>query len=55
MIKILFGLLLSEKNGKYTTAIYQAELSGDTLINEKKIYEAFPTLKVLSLWIKIRD
>ena len=24
-----------EKDGKHTTAIYQAELSGDTLINEK--------------------
>jgi len=34
-----------EKNGKYTTAIYQAELSGDTLINEKKIYEALPYIK----------
>ena len=34
-----------EKDGKHTTAIYQAELSGDTLINEKKIYEALPYIK----------
>jgi len=34
-----------EKNGKHTTAIYQAELSGDTLVNEKKIYEALPYIK----------
>ena len=29
-----------EKDGKHTTAIYHAEFSGDTLVNEKKIYEA---------------
>lgn len=34
-----------EKDGKHTTAIYQAELSGDTLVNEKKIYEALPYIK----------
>ena len=34
-----------EKDGKHTTAIYHAELSGDTLINEKKIYEALPFIK----------
>jgi quinoprotein glucose dehydrogenase len=34
-----------EKNGKHTTAIYHAELSGDTLVNEKKIYEALPYIK----------
>ena len=34
-----------EKDGKHTTAIYQAELSADSLINEKKIYEAFPYIK----------
>ena len=34
-----------EKDGKYTTAIYHAELSGDSLINEKKIYEALPYIK----------
>jgi glucose/arabinose dehydrogenase len=34
-----------EKDGKHTTAIYHAELSGDTLVNEKKIYEALPYIK----------
>jgi len=34
-----------EKDGKHTTAIYHAELSGDSLINEKKIYEALPYIK----------
>jgi len=34
-----------EKDGKHTTAIYNAELSGDTLVNEKKIYEALPYIK----------
>ena len=34
-----------EKDGKHTTAIYRAELSGDTLVNEKKIYEALPYIK----------
>ena len=31
-----------KKNGKYTTAIYRAELKNNTLINEKLIYEALP-------------
>jgi len=34
-----------EKEGKHTTAIYRTELSGDTLVNEKKIYEALPYIK----------
>ena len=34
-----------EKDGKHTTAIYQAELFEDSLINEKKIYEALPYIK----------
>jgi len=34
-----------EKDGKHTTAIYHAELSGDSLVNEKKIYEALPYIK----------
>ena len=34
-----------EKDGKHTTAIYYAKLSGDTLVNEKKIYEALPYIK----------
>ena len=34
-----------EKDGKHTTAIYHAELSGDALVNEKKIYEALPYIK----------
>ena len=34
-----------EKDGKHTTAIYQAVLSADSLINEKKIYEALPYIK----------
>jgi len=34
-----------EKDGKHTTAIYHAELSGDSLINEKKIFEALPYIK----------
>ncbi len=34
-----------EKDGKHTTAIYYAELSGDALVNEKKIYEALPYIK----------
>jgi glucose/arabinose dehydrogenase len=34
-----------EKDGKHTTAIYHAELSGDTLVNETKIYEALPYIK----------
>lgn len=34
-----------DKDGKHTTAIYHAELSGDTLVNEKKIYEALPYIK----------
>ena len=34
-----------EKDGKHATAIYHAELSGDALVNEKKIYEALPYIK----------
>ena len=34
-----------EKDGKHTTAIYKAELFEDSLINEKKIYEALPYIK----------
>jgi quinoprotein glucose dehydrogenase len=34
-----------EKENKYTTAIYQATLSGNKLINEKLIYEALPYIK----------
>ena len=34
-----------EKNGKHTTAIYRAELSGNNLINEQLIYEALPYIK----------
>jgi len=34
-----------EKDGKHTTAIYHAELSGGALVNEKKIYEALPYIK----------
>tara|TARA_B100000609_G_scaffold189207_1_gene176009 strand:+ start:401 stop:1486 length:1086 start_codon:yes stop_codon:yes gene_type:complete len=34
-----------EKDGKYTTAIYYAELSGDNLVNEEMIYEALPYIK----------
>ena len=34
-----------EKNGKHTTAIYRAELSGNSLINEQLIYEAFPYIE----------
>ena len=31
-----------KKNGKYTTAIYRAELKNNILINEQLIYEALP-------------
>ena len=31
-----------KKNGKYTTAIYRAELNNNNLINEYLIYEAYP-------------
>ena len=31
-----------KKNGKYTTAVYSAELKENKLINEKLIYEALP-------------
>jgi quinoprotein glucose dehydrogenase len=34
-----------EKEKKYTTAIFQATLSGNKLINEKLIYEALPYIK----------
>jgi glucose/arabinose dehydrogenase len=34
-----------EKNSKHTTAIYRAELSGNSLINEQLIYEAFPYIE----------
>jgi quinoprotein glucose dehydrogenase len=45
-----------EKDGKHTTAIYYAELSGDALVNEKKIYEALPYIKSpLPFWFKIRN